>query len=58
MEENLLKYQTILTEITGISKKYDEIAQLTGENFNVFNIVGFSETKRFSKKQQIKSCGS
>lgn len=40
MENNLQNISTLLAQITEISKKYDEIAKITGENFNVFTVIG------------------
>ncbi len=31
--------QNLLTQMYGISKKYEEIAKITGENFNVFRVL-------------------
>ena len=41
MEKEL---QHLLTQVSAISKKYDEIAEKTGENFNIFKILKM-ETK-------------
>ena len=41
MEKEL---QHLLTQVSTISKKYDEIAEITGENFNIFKILKM-ETK-------------
>ena len=46
----LYKIQHFLNEVASLKKKYDEIAELTGENFNIFQIlkVGSSETRLHS----------
>lgn len=31
--------KTLLSQVSDISKKYEEIAKLTGENYNVFRIL-------------------
>jgi len=33
-------FQHLLEQVSSINKKYEEIARLTGENFNVFKILG------------------
>ncbi|MFN8261316.1 MAG: PD-(D/E)XK nuclease family protein [Chitinophagales bacterium] len=54
MEENKLNIQDIqrlLSQINSIKLKYDQIAELTGERFNVFSILNLqdSETRLHSK---------
>jgi hypothetical protein len=34
--------ENLLTQVAAISKKYEEIAKITGENFNVFNVLGLT----------------
>ncbi len=34
--------QNLLNQVAAISKKYEEIAKITGENFNVFNVLGLT----------------
>ena len=34
--------QNILTQISAIIRQYDKIAELTGENFNVFKVLGLT----------------
>lgn len=36
------KVKELLNQISGIVKKYDEIVAITGEGFNIFNILGVS----------------
>ncbi len=38
----ITEIKALLSGVSEIKKKYDEIAILTGENFNVFNILGLS----------------
>jgi hypothetical protein len=41
MQSNLEKHTELLLQNVGtIVKKYQELAHITGENFNVFNILG------------------
>jgi hypothetical protein len=44
MENNVTKesIETLLSQVSTITKKYDDIAKITGENFNVFSILGLS----------------
>ena len=44
MEKELKDVQNLLTQVSVISEKYDAIAELTGENFNIFKILKM-ETK-------------
>ena len=39
MEKELKDVQNLLTQVSIISEKYDAIAKLTGENFNIFKIL-------------------
>ena len=38
MEASTTTFQSLLNQVSGIVRKYDELAALTGENFNIFNI--------------------
>ncbi len=40
--EELQSIKKLLQEVSAISKKYEEIAKITGENYNIFNILGLS----------------
>lgn len=40
MNENIL--QNLLYQVNAINKKYEKIAEITGENFNIFNILGLT----------------
>ena len=42
MEASTTTIQSLLNQVSGIVRKYDELAALTGENFNIFNILGLS----------------
>jgi hypothetical protein len=43
MEMSLEKMvENLLREVNAISEKYDEIAKITGENYNIFEILGVS----------------
>ena len=42
MEASTTTFQSLLNQVSGIVRKYDEFAALTGENFNIFNILGLS----------------
>jgi hypothetical protein len=49
MEDKMI-LEIALTQIAEINKRYDEIAHITGENFNIFNILGLtSDETRHSK---------
>lgn len=34
--------KNLLMQVSGINKKYEEIAKITGENYNVFKVLGFT----------------
>lgn len=38
----MYNYHNLLTQSSFIIKQYDKIAELTGENFNIFNILGLT----------------
>lgn len=40
MNDNIL--QNLLYQVNAINKKYENIAEITGENFNIFNILGLT----------------
>lgn len=40
MNDNII--QNLLSHVNAINKKYEEIAEITGENFNIFNILGLT----------------
>lgn len=42
MTEENTNIQHLLTHIAAINKKYEQIAEITGENFNVFKILGLT----------------
>lgn len=42
MEKETLNIQHLLSQVTAINKKYEQIAEITGENFNVFKILGLT----------------
>jgi hypothetical protein len=44
-----MEIESFLKQITGINKRYEEIARATGENFNVFNVL------RLTRKELIHS---
>lgn len=37
--------ETLFKEISAICKRYEEIAKLTGENFNIFQILGLQTSE-------------
>lgn len=37
--------QNLISQITAIKKQYDKIAELTGENFNIFKILGLTSNE-------------
>lgn len=39
MEENTNNIKNLLQNVTNIQEKYDEIAKITGENFNIFSVI-------------------
>ena len=42
------KTQNLLQHVSIISKKYDDIAKITGENFNVFSVMSMESDERFT----------
>ncbi len=38
-DKKILHIENLLTNVSHISKKYDEIAKITGENFNIFSVM-------------------
>ena len=42
MSDSINNIKKLLTEVSAISKKYEDIAKITGENFNIFNVLGLS----------------
>jgi hypothetical protein len=45
-----MSVEQLLEQITAINKRYEEIAKISGENFNIFNILGLtSDEKKHSK---------
>ena len=40
-----MNYISFLERVTSINKKYENIAEITGENFNVFRILGLSSSE-------------
>ena len=46
MSENI---KHLLHQVAEINKRYEEIAEITGENFNIFKIMGV-ETNRQQRK--------
>ena len=40
--EEIQDFKDLLTQVRAISKKYENIARITGENYNIFNILGLS----------------
>lgn len=45
MEKEVQNLQHLLSHISIIRKKYDEIAEITGENFNVFRVLGLTSNE-------------
>lgn len=43
MEQKDIEY--LLSKVSGISRKYDEIAKVTGENFNIFSIMNMEHNE-------------
>lgn len=46
--ENIHKLQHLLDNVSIISKKYDDIARITGENFNIFSIMNMESNERYT----------
>jgi hypothetical protein len=42
------KIQNLVQHVSIISKKYDDIAKITGENFNVFSVMSMESDERFT----------
>lgn len=51
MEKEIYQIQSLLNQVDGIVKKYDHIAEISGERFNIFSILDLqdSETRLHSK---------
>jgi hypothetical protein len=49
-----MNYENLLTQINAISKKYDEIARITGEDYNIFQVLGL-EGKELSHSRILAS---
>jgi hypothetical protein len=45
MENEIQNIQHLLSHISAISQKYDQIAEITGENFNVFKVLGLTSNE-------------
>ena len=45
-----MNFELFLTQISSITKKYDEILSFSGENFNIFNILGLSSDEKSHSK--------
>lgn len=43
MENEKIKH--LLNQVGGLLKSYDKIAKATGENFNIFTVMGWKVTK-------------
>lgn len=48
MEENTNNLKNLLQNVAIIQKKYDEIAKITGENFNIFSIMSMENSERYT----------
>lgn len=46
--ENTHKLQHLLNNVAIISKKYDDIARITGENFNIFSVMSMESNERYT----------
>lgn len=46
--EDLNRMQHLLNNVSIISKKYEDIAKITGENFNIFSIMGMETDERYT----------
>ena len=42
------KFENLLTNVSLISKKYDDIAKITGENFNIFSVMQMESNERYT----------
>ena len=47
MNESYRAYEKLLRAVVKISDRYDEIYRITGENFNVFQVLDVGEKERF-----------
>ena len=51
------KIKNLLQQVSIIKKKYDEIAKITGENFNIFSIMrAESDEVRTHSRIILKGC--
>jgi len=46
----IMAIEQLLAEISSINKRYEEIARISGENFNVFNILGLTSKEMIHSK--------
>lgn len=46
--ENTLRIQHLIDNVGIILKKYDDIARLTGENFNIFSVMSMQSNERYT----------
>ena len=46
--EDLHRFQHLLNNVSIISKKYDDIAKITGENFNIFSVMSMESNERYT----------
>lgn len=46
--EEIHKLQYLLNNVSIISKKYEDIAKITGENFNIFSIMSMESNERYT----------
>lgn len=46
--ETTKELKELLSEVTTISKNYDEIAKTSGENFNIFSIMSMESDERYT----------
>ena len=43
--EDILELEKLLIQVSAISKKYENAAKLTGENFNIFDVLKLSTSE-------------
>jgi len=48
--EDVKDIELLLSEIAFVNKRHDEIAEITGENFNIFNILGLASRETIHSK--------
>lgn len=46
--EEFYRIQHLLNNVSIISKKYDDIAKITGENFNIFSVMSMESNERYT----------